>query len=206
MTPEVIIRAVLKRGLSAIAITDHNTIVGAERLAAMAPFPVIVGEEIRTTQGEIVGLFLKEAIPPGLSPQKTIDAIRGQDGLVYIPHPLDRARGSPLAREVLLEVLDQVDILETLNSRVLLSVDNREAQRLAVARGIVQGAGSDAHSPNEIGRAFVAMPGFRGRHDFMDRLRRGHIGGRPSPPWVHMNSTWAKQYKRWNSHRRISYG
>lgn len=202
MSLETIIQTVQVRKLSGIALTDHNGLQGARLLSEMAPFQVIVGEEIKTREGEIIGLFLCEEIPAHLSPEETVAEIHRQNGLVYVPHPTDRIRRSPLKRDALLRILAQVDILETLNSRVLLPTDNREAQLLALAHGIAQGAGSDAHSPREIGQAFVAIPAFEGRDGFLRGLRQGHVGGGISSPWVHLSSTWAKRYKKWASHRR----
>ena len=197
MSPDIIIRTVRRRGLDAIALTDHNTIAGALALAKIAPFPVIIGEEIKTTQGEIVGLFLQDEIAPGQTPEETIEAIRAQRAIAYIPHPLDRLRSSPLKRDALYAILDQVDALEGLNARVILPRDNHDAQRLAAERGLAQGAGSDAHCPYEIGRAFVEMPAFSDRDSFLQGLAKGKLCGRVSPPWVHLASTWAKRRKMW---------
>ena len=201
MSLDTIIRTVQKRGLDAIALTDHNTIAGALALAAIAPFPVIIGEEIKTTRGEITGLFLQDEIPSGQTPQETIEAIREQGGVVYIPHPLDRLRQSPLKRDALYALLDQVDALETLNARVILTRDNLDAQRLAAERGIAQGAGSDAHCPYEIGRAYVEMPSFSDRDSFLRGLQQSTLCGALSPPWVHFSSTFAKRWKKlgWRS-------
>ena len=193
LTPlDTIVEVCRRKGLDAVAITDHNAIEGALALHEIAPFPVIVGEEIKTTRGEIIGLFLSEVIPKGLSPQETIAAIREQGGIVYVPHPLDRVRRSPVGPRVLDSILEQVDALEIFNSRVLLPSDNERARRLAEARGIPGGAGSDAHTAREIGRAYVEMPTFDGPEDFLDKLHRGTIHGRLSFLDVHFYSTYAR--------------
>jgi predicted metal-dependent phosphoesterase TrpH len=197
MRLETIIDRVERRGLDGIALIDHNTIAGAQELARVAPFFVIVGEECKTAEGEIVGLFLEEAIPGGLSPEETIAAIRAQGGIVCIPHPTDRLRTSPLKRPALMRVLDRVDALETLNARVILHADNAEAQALAREHGIPQYGGSDAHSPIEIGRAWTKMPSFSNRDTFLAALAAARPAGRESPPCVHASSTWAKHYKKW---------
>jgi hypothetical protein len=195
MSLETIIETAPKRGLDGLALTDHATIEGALALAEMAPFTVIIGEEIKTSEGEITAFFLKETIPSGLSPHETIQAIHEQNGVVCVPHPLDRLRSSSVKMEVLLSILDEVDMLETFNSRVILREDNAAAERLAEERGVLQGAGSDAHSPYELGRAYslVAHP-FSDRDSFLDGVANGGIFGKLSPIWVHLSSVWAKRF------------
>jgi len=176
-----IVEAVLKAPIDAIAVMDHNQIDGALLLAERAPFPVIVGEEIASSGGEIAGLFLKELIPAGLLMEDTISRIREQGGLVYAPHPLARDVPRALGRENLLAILDEVDIVEGFNARILRSQDNLAAQALARERDIAVGAGSDAHFAREIGRAGVEMPGFGSPQEFLHSLRAGCLFGRPSP-------------------------
>ncbi len=199
--PESVARWALRRGLSAIAVTDHDCIEGALALQAHPALQVIVGEEIRTTHGEITGLFLRECVPPGLSPQETIQRIRDQNGVVVIPHPLDRMRQSALAYDALLAVLDLVDALESVNARVVFSADNRLAGNLAVRHDLLQSAGSDAHQGYEIGRAYVEMPAFRSRADFMTSLAKGTVNGHISSPFVHVGSTYAKLAKSMRTER-----
>ncbi|MEE9324142.1 MAG: PHP domain-containing protein, partial [Dehalococcoidia bacterium] len=115
--PERLVARCVEVGLSCIALTDHNTIKGALEVERMAPFKVIVAEEIKTPFGEITGLVLKEEVPPGLSPQETVARIKEQGGLVSIPHPFDRFRNSVLKYEALESILSQVDIIEVFNSR-----------------------------------------------------------------------------------------
>ena len=183
------------RGLGAVAITDHGAIEGALALRARAPFPVIVGQEIKTTEGEIIGLFLSHRVPKRLSPEETIAAIREQSGIVYVPHPLDRVRRSPIRPGALALILDQVDALEVFNSRVTLPSDNDRARQLAETHGIPGGAGSDAHTAREIGRAYVMMPAFDGATDFLENLSKGSVRGRLSFLDVHLASTWARVVK-----------
>jgi predicted metal-dependent phosphoesterase TrpH len=196
LTPfEAIIEACRRRGLS-VAITDHNRIEGALAFREIAPFPVIVGEEIDTLEGEIIGLFLEKGIPRGLTPEETIARIKEQGGLVYIPHPMDRVRRSVLRREALERITDQVDALEVFNARVTFPADNEEARRFAQEHGLPQGAGSDAHTPWEIGRAYVEMEPFNDPQEFLRHLAQGRVVGRLSNPLVHLATTWAKLYKR----------
>lgn len=184
-----------RRGLAAMAITDHDTIAGALALRRWSAVRIIVGEEIRTTHGEIVGLFLEEPIPPGLSPARTVRRIREQNGIVSIPHPMDRVRGSAIDPAALQEIRDEVDLVEVLNARVTFPADNRLAEAWADWHGLIHCAGSDAHHPVEIGRAWVEMPDFSDRDSFLAALRKGRIRGAVSSPVMHLSSTYARVTK-----------
>lgn len=198
---ETIMESCERRGLDGVAITDHNTIAGALALKEIAPFLVIVGEEIDTTKGEILGLFLKDEIPGGLMPEEAMARIREQGGLVGVSHPLDRLRRSAMRQVALLDILDELDFLEGFNSRVTFPSDNRKAQALAQAQGLPITAGSDAHTAYEIGRAYVEMSNFNGRDGFLEALKEAQIFGRLSPPWIHLVSTWTKLRRRLSSQR-----
>jgi len=185
-----------RRNMGAVAITDHDSIEGALTVRKMSPIPIIVGEEVRTQHGEIIGLFLSEAISPHLTARETVCQIHGQGGLVYIPHPLDRARqGSALGFGALMEIIEFIDIIEVLNARVHFPADNACAARLAECYGLSQGAGSDAHQASEIGRAFVEMPAFTEATSFMRSLDQGQISGHASSLLVHVGSTCARLAK-----------
>ncbi len=188
--------AVETAGLDGLAVLDHNCISGAQALREMAPFLVIVGEEVSTTAGEVAGLFLSECVPPGLSPAEAVERIHEQGGLVYVPHPFDRYRSSALGGHALTSILDQVDAIEVLNARVLFPTDNDRALAFARDLGIPGGAGSDAHSTQEIGRAFVEMERFEDAAGFLRGLEQACIRGHESSPHVHLLSTWAKFRRR----------
>ena len=160
----------------------------------MAPFPVIVAEEIMTPYGEIMGMFLTEGIPSGLSVEETIARIRAQNGLVAIPHPFDRFRPSALDSGILadLVVQKQIDAIEVFNSRTPLYRSSTKARAFARKHGIPGTAGSDAHTPQEIGNAYVEMPEFSGRNDFLESLARGKIVGRRTNPFTHIHSVLAR--------------
>lgn len=189
---EEIVERCLKISIDCVAVADHNTIEGALKLREMAPFKVIVAEEVQTPAGEIMGLFLSERVPPGLSPQETISLIRSQGGLVAIPHPFGRTLSPDSSKLTSAEVLSQVDIIEVYNSRTPLARSNAAARRLAVEHGKAAGAGSDAHTALEIGRAYVEMPDFDGPRDFLESLAKGTIFGRKSGYTAHFSSTWAR--------------
>jgi predicted metal-dependent phosphoesterase TrpH len=182
--------------INCIAIADHNTIAGALKLKEIAPFKVIVAEEILTPVGEIMGMFLSEEVPQGLSPRETISRIRSQGGLVNIPHPFGRSlpwHNNPLISP---ELLSQVDIIETFNSRTPFSSSDTRASKLAKEQGKAASAGSDAHTLGEIGHAYVEMPEFDGPADFLDSLAQGQIFGQKSSYSAHLVSTWARIRKR----------
>ena len=189
-SPQRFVTACQRKRITCVAVTDHNTIRGALAVKKVAPFQVIVGAEIRSREGEIIGLFLSEEVPPGLSAQETIERIRAQGGAVSLPHPLDRFRGG-VGAEGLAHLAPLVDIVEVMNARTTLARDNDEAARLAEEHGLVKVAVSDAHSPWEIGRAYVEAPGFERPQELLEALRRGTLVGRPSTKLVHLISRFA---------------
>ena len=197
LTPlERIVERCLEQGINCIAVADHNTVAGALRLREIAPFKVIVAEEVLTVVGEIMGLFLSEKIARGLSAQETISRIRNQGGLVAIPHPFGRSLRRHPSVLTSAEILAQVDIIEAFNSRTPFSGSIRRAAMLAKAQGKPASAGSDAHTLGEIGRAYVEMPEFDGPDDFLKSLAQGRISGQRSSYLPHFASAWAKIRKR----------
>lgn len=195
-TPAQVVELSLARGLSRIAITDHNTIAGALEARKIAPELVIIGEEVRTKRGELLALFISEEIPPKLDPLETIRRIKEQGGIVGIPHPFDQIRREAMGPYAL-EIIKQVDFLEGFNARTLFSSDNTRAMKLATELGLPASAGSDAHTPWEIGKVWVEMDPFSGEREFLEALKGGMIKGRRSPLWVHLFSTLAKIARKW---------
>jgi predicted metal-dependent phosphoesterase TrpH len=192
---EQVIARCLKVGINCIAITDHNTIAGAIKMQRMAPFQVIVGDEIQTNSGEIIGYFLSEEVPKGLPAEETARRIKEQGGLVCIPHPFDRLRNSTIHRQTLEEILPYTDIIEVLNSRLMLRRYSVRAERFAQAHGLLASAGSDAHTPGEIGHSYMEMPTFDGRDQFLTSLAQGRVMGHRTAPWTHLHTTWIKLVK-----------
>ena len=178
LKPEDLVEACLRRGINCLAVTDHNEIDGAKAVARIAPFKVIVGEEIRTRDGEISGLFLKERIPPNLSARVTIREIRRQKGLVYVPHPFAAGVTMRLRKAMLEALAEHVDIVEGWNSRGLLRADDLRAQQWALGHGIPFAAGSDAHTRFEIGAAYVEMEDFKTSRELLRNLTKGVLFGR----------------------------
>jgi predicted metal-dependent phosphoesterase TrpH len=163
-------------GLGAIAITDHNEISGALEARERANgIKVIVAEEVKTAdQGEVIGLFIEQKIPRGMTLQETIAEIRRQGGLIYVPHPFDRMHSVP-DYEHLLNVVEDVDAIEVFNPRVAFTAFNEEAERFAAKYRIVAGAGSDSHVAQGLGSVKIKMRDFDGPEEFLESLRDADI-------------------------------
>jgi len=156
-------------GLDRIALTDHNTIEGALALVRIAPKLAIAGEEIKTLEGEVIGLFITRRVPPFLAPEEAMDLIHGMGGLTYVPHPLDRQRANFLPERVV-NLANRIDIIETYNPWADPSA-NRAAAQLAEDLGKVAATGSDSHSADELGRSWMEMDEYSGVEDFLEKLR-----------------------------------
>jgi predicted metal-dependent phosphoesterase TrpH len=176
---DVLLGTARDRGLGAIAITDHNEVSGAieaRKIAEeMGDIKVIVAEEVKTAeQGEVIGLFLEEKIPKGMTMAETIAAIREQGGLVYVPHPFDRFHSVP-DYEHLIDIVEEIDILEVFNPRVAVTSFNEEAERFASKYRIVSGAGSDSHVAQGLGSVRVRIHDFDGPAEFLEAMRDADI-------------------------------
>ena len=179
--------AVKAAGLHVVCATDHNTIEGALRLRELADgFRVIVGEEVSSADGEIVGLFLEKEVPRGLPAAETIARIHDQGGIVSVPHPFSRNRLFHLRRSVLERVWPEVDCIEVFNAREAFTQDNVRAAAFAKEKGLPGAVGSDAHRASEIGRAWVEVEDFAGRDDFIAALREGSVIGKLTGNYIHV--------------------
>ena len=180
---EVLLETARRQGLGAIAVTDHNEVSGAFEAREKAErfgVKVIVGEEVKTAnQGEVIGLFIEEKIPRGLTLEETVAEIKRQGGVVYVPHPFDRLHAVP-DYEHLLGILDDVDVLEIYNPRVAIGSFNEEAERFAAKYRILAAAGSDAHVAQGLGSVRVRMPDFNDAEEFLEGLREAEIVTKPS--------------------------
>ena len=193
---DAVIRTCQQRGIDRIAITDHNTAEGALELAKRAPDLVIVGEEIMTTQGEILAYFVRETVPPGLSPDETIRRLRDQGAVISVSHPFDRLRKGAWEEPELLKIVDQVDALEVFNSRCVFAEDNAKALAFAQAHDKVGTVGSDGHIAYEYGHASLTMQPFEGPGDFFAALKTAMPVTSLSPQWVHLFSSYAKYLRK----------
>jgi predicted metal-dependent phosphoesterase TrpH len=198
--PRKLVETAAERGLGALCVTDHNMLANALALSRMPDLPikVIASEEVKSNEGEIIGYFLTEMVPKGLSPEETVRRIKGQGGLVCVPHPFDTLRTASRLKTPALHRLVEagmVDILEVLNARSIKPEDNEQALEYARAHGLAMSAGSDAHTLMEVGRAYVEMPDFDGPEEFLASLRQGRINGKLSSKLIHFGSTWARMAK-----------
>jgi predicted metal-dependent phosphoesterase TrpH len=171
---EELVQRCAASGLDRIALTDHNTIEGALELARLAPELTIVGEEAKTREGEVIGLFITSRLPPYLRPEDVMDLVHGMGGLTYIPHPFDRRRANFRA-ERMVELADRIDIIETYNAWCEPDA-NQAAARFAADLGKVTATGSDAHAASELGRSWMEMDEYSSPADFLEKLRHArHI-------------------------------
>ena len=188
----------LEQGIAVQAITDHDKIWGAKRLKEMvqgSELTVIVGEEITSADGEIIGLFLDELVAPGMSAEETVAAIREQGGLVLLPHgfdPLKRKRLNPKALE---RIKGEIDIVETFNTRVSKPKWNGVAEDWAVRHSLPRSGGSDAHTLRDIGTAWAETTERRilAPEDLLQALHQARVGGK----WVHPASAFAYKMFDW---------
>jgi predicted metal-dependent phosphoesterase TrpH len=195
-SPETFINTCRRRGIDRVAVTDHNTAEGALVMATLAPDLIIPGEEIMTTQGEILAFFVRETIPPRLTPGETIQRLRDQGAFISVSHPYDRLRRGAWPEDELLKIIDQVDALEVFNSRCIFGADNAKALACAGVHGKPGTVGSDAHIPYELGRATLHMQPFEGSGSFLESLKSARAETRLSPIWVHGASAYAKRLRK----------
>jgi predicted metal-dependent phosphoesterase TrpH len=166
---EELIQRCAEVGLDRIALTDHNTVEGAQALADLAPDLTIIGEEAKTREGEVIGLFITRRLPPYLRPEEVMDLIHEMGGLTYIPHPLDRHRAN-FRLERMIDLADRIDIIETYNAWCE-PAENQAAGRLATELGKVTATGSDAHAAQELGRSWMEIEDYTTPLDFLEKLR-----------------------------------
>jgi hypothetical protein len=204
LTPERLLEACRRKGIDRVAVTDHNSVQGALEAQALDPALVIVGEEIMTSEGEILAYFIRDEIPPGLTPESTIEKLRSQGGFISVSHPFDHTRPGSWNEARLRRVLSLVDALEVFNSRTWSPGPNRRALELAREAGLRGTAGSDAHAVIELGQTVMVMPAFADAAGMRRALENSEIRARASSPLVHLLSRYASIRKRlgWRPPRR----
>jgi predicted metal-dependent phosphoesterase TrpH len=194
--PEQLVDAARKKGLGRVIVTDHNSIDGALRARQIAPELIIVGEEIKTTRGEILASFMTEEIPAGLTPQETIRRLREQGAFISVSHPFDVMRSGHWDLPDLLEILPLVDAIETFNSRCTNPEFNVRAQEFAREYGIPGTVGSDAHTAMELGRSTLTVEKFTGAEGLRRVIGQAQAQTRLSSPLIHITSRYAVIVKK----------
>ena len=189
LAPETLVGLLMSRGIDALAVTDHNTMSGAFEMATISALPVILSEEIKSTAGDIIGLFLREEIPRDMGPQETAGAIKEQGGLVLVPHPFDSLRRSALGLDVVDSIRDQIDILEIFNGRTLRERDNHSAFVYAKEHALVASVGSDSHLAREVGLSWQSVQPWNGPGEFLENMRVAELHSELAPAWVHAGSS-----------------
>jgi predicted metal-dependent phosphoesterase TrpH len=191
MHPEHVLKECTHKGIDRVAITDHNAIEGAFEAATLDPDRVIIGEEIMTTDGELLGYYMKTLVPPDLTPLEAISRLRAQDAFISVAHPFDYTRHGAWKRDALLEILRLVDAIEVFNARTWSSTANQLAADVASSEGILGTVGSDAHAAYEIGRAVMITPDFNDPDSMRFALSNAQIHALRSSPIVHLFSRYA---------------
>ena len=200
LTEEKFIKVAIERGLTHVANTNHNNVEGAiavrDKVAELGltdKLTVILGEEVSTSDGEVVGVFLTKTIPRGLSANETADEIHRQGGLVSIPHPFDPFRGSHIKEGPLRNLADvgKIDMVEVFNCRVTIQRHNEEAAEFAKRYGIPGIAASDSHSSFEVAMAFNAMPAFDSGEELRAALAENEWHASRSSVFIHATTRWA---------------
>jgi predicted metal-dependent phosphoesterase TrpH len=200
LTEERFLRVAVERGLTHVAVTNHNNVEGAmavrdkaRQLGLDDRITVILGEEVSTADGEVVGLFLEKTIPKGLSANETADEIHRQGGLVSIPHPFDPFRGSHIREGPLRNLAEtgKIDAIEVFNCRVTFQRHNVEAAEFAARHGIPGIAASDSHSSFEVAMAFNALPAFTTAAELKAGLTDNDWHASRSSVWIHATTRWA---------------
>ncbi len=194
-TPEKLVAVMNRKGLDRVVVTDHNSIAGALAAHTLNSERIIVGEEIMTTKGEILGAFVTEEIPRGLSPKETIQRLREQGAFISVAHPFNSWRNGAWKREDLLEITTLVDAIEVFNARCTASLDNQRAAEFAQQQHLPGTAGSDAHAAFELGKARLVLPQFANPEELRKVIPQGQIKGGLSPFWVHFVSFYARWRK-----------
>jgi hypothetical protein len=187
-----------ERGLAGVAITDHDSLQGSLAFASELPDLLIIpGSEIRSAEGEIIGLFLAEEIPPGLPAPETLRRIHEQGGVAVIPHPFDIVKLKRMSSRRLEELEGEIDAIEVLNGKPRWWWANSSARRFADEHGLPVTAGSDAHKTSHVGLLYTEMEGFSGPAGFMASLGGASVHGKRYSPW-------ASQLDRWRARLRKS--
>lgn len=197
--PADLVAMARRKGIDRLVITDHNSVAGARAAQALDPQLVIIGEEIMTTRGEILAAFVREEIPPYLTPERTLSLLKEQGAFISVSHPFDEMRAGGWKEDDLLEILPQVDAIEIYNSRCILPRFNRRAGLFAQRHNVAGTVGSDAHAAFEVGRSLLLLDQFEGPDGMRKVIRQAKFRVKWSPWWFHLTSRYASIIKKINS-------
>ncbi len=196
--PRALVNACRRKGIDRVIVTDHDNIRGGVAAHALDPERVIVGEEIMTTRGEILAAFVKEEIPPRLTPEETIRRLRDQGAFISVSHPFDAWRSGAWDEPDLLEIMPLVDAIEVFNSRCVSPEYNQQAMAFAREHNLAGTVGSDAHAAFELGRSVLLLEPFEDAEGLRRVIRNATAETLLSPPWFHFVSRYAKYRKQIN--------
>ena len=185
-----------QKGIQRLVVTDHNSIEGALEANARDPDRFIVGEEIKTQHGELLGIFVKELVPAHLSAMETIEILRSQGAFISVSHPFDLFRGGHWELDNLIKIVPYIDAIEIFNSRCMFPSYNTRAREFALQYHLLGTVGSDSHHKREIGTATLTLPDFKDATSLKNALAQSQPDVRLSPPWVHFYSRQAARQKR----------
>lgn len=188
-----------KKGLDRVVVTDHNAIQGALEASALDPSRFIIGEEIMTFEGELIGIFISELVPPGLSAIKTIEILRDQGAFITVAHPFDALRAGGWQLKDLENILPHIDAVEVFNARCMLPWFNSRAERFASLNSIASTVGSDSHTLIELGTATLTLPTFSDPSSLKTALASAQQNTHLSMPWVHLYSRYAAWWKKYKN-------
>jgi predicted metal-dependent phosphoesterase TrpH len=195
-SPENLVKTARRKGVGRLIITDHNKTAGAIAARKIDPDLVIVGEEIMTTQGEILAAYVTEEIPAGLPPMEVINRLKDQGAFISVSHPFDSMRSGGWKEADLLNILPFVDAIEVYNSRCMRKSFNQEARLFAETHNTPGTVGSDAHAAFEVGRSVLKLKPFNGPDELRTIIRSGVPITKWSPPWIHLTSRYATVTKK----------
>jgi len=195
LKPDKIVEVCLQKAINCLAICDHNEIKGAFEIKRLAPFKIIIAEEIKTNEGEIIGYFLNKKIQPNLSPEETIKQIKKQGGLVALPHPFDNLRRSIIKRDALNRIIKEVDMIEVFNAGNVFKKSDEKAMELCKSLNKAPYSGSDAHSTQALGYGIFEIEDFDSPQEFLKNLKEAKFYNKKSPIWTHFIIIFCKFLK-----------
>lgn len=194
-TPRRLVEACLRKGIDRVVISDHNTLRGALHAREIDPERVIVGEEIKTTAGELLAAYVQEEIPRDLPPLEAVQRLRQQDAFISVSHPFDAYRHGSWKLSDLDAIRPYVDAIEIFNARCIKPEFNLLARQYAQQHGLAGTVGSDAHTTFELGQAVLLLAPFEDAAGLKAALPAAQEDVHPSAAWVHLTSRFAVWYK-----------